>query len=83
MGVVGQQPDRAHSQGAQAGGRVAVLAHLGREAEVPVGLECVEAVVLQDVGAKLVEQADPTALVARRVEQQPATLRADRAQGRP
>jgi hypothetical protein len=47
---------------------------------VPVGLERVEAVVLQDVSAQLVEETDAAALVADRVEQHATALGCDHAQ---
>ena len=54
----------------------AVVAKVGREAELEVGLHRVEPAVLQLVGAELVEQSDAPALLSE-VEQHAAALGLD------
>ena len=50
---------------------VAVVAGVGRQPELEVGVDRVAAVVLQRVGAQLVQQPDPAALVAAQVDTTP------------
>ena len=54
----------------------AVVAHVGSEAELEIGVDGVEAAVLQLVGAQLVEQPDAAALL-RQVQHDAALLRRD------
>ena len=53
-----------------------VVAQVGRQAELDVGLDRVEAVLLELVGAQLVEQADPAPLLGE-VEQHALALALD------
>ena len=55
----------------------AVLARVGREAELHVGLDGVAALVLQRVGADLVAEADAAALVAAQVHDDARALVGD------
>ena len=55
----------------------AVLARVGREAELLVGLDGVAALVLQRVRAQLVAEADAAALVAAQVDDHALALRRD------
>jgi hypothetical protein len=77
MGVVGEQPERPDPQGGEAGGSFGVIARVGREAEVHVGLQCVEAVFLKRVRAQLVEKTDAAALVPGRIDQDASALGGD------
>ena len=72
--VVGQQADGREAEVGEDLRADAVVAQVGREAELEVGLDRVEALLLQLVGAELVEQADAAALLGE-VEQDAATLR--------
>ena len=59
----------------------AVVAQVGRQPELEVGVDGVEPAVLQLVGAQLVEQPDPAALLGE-VEQHAAALALDLRQRR-
>ena len=61
----------------------AVVAGVGRQTEVEVGVDGVGAEVLQLVGLQLVQQADPPALVAADVEHQAAPLLGHRGERAP
>ncbi len=78
--VVGHQLDRLHAERVQHVGGDAVVALVVAEAQGLVGLDGVEAVVLQLVGADLVGQADAAALLAQ-VEQDAVRHRRELAQG--
>ena len=80
LGVVAEQPDRRDAEVAQHVGRGAVLTGVGGQAERQVGVEGVEAVLLQPVGAQLVDEPDASALVAAQVDDDPAVV-ADRVEG--
>src|SRR4051794_26884740 len=71
--IVGQQPDPFDSELAQHRRRGPEIALVTAEAQMMVGFHRVETVVLEQVGAQLVGQADPTPLL-RQVEQDPAAL---------
>src|SRR5687767_10910224 len=77
--VVGEQPQLLHTRGREHLRRHAVLARVGRVAQPLVGLDRVEPLVLQRVGARLVVQADAAALLPQ-VEQHAAPLAGDEAQ---
>ena len=68
VGVVGHQPDRADPEVLEDLGRGAVVAGVGRQAEVEVGVDGVAAAVLELVGLQLGDQPDPAALVAAQVD---------------
>src|SRR6185503_5730682 len=61
--VVRQDADRGQPEVGEDLRADAVLARIGLEAELEVGLDRVEALLLQLVGAELVEQPDPAALL--------------------
>src|SRR5699024_2491659 len=70
--VVRQQPDAGDAQGAQNGDDRIVFAGIHRQAQVLVRVGGVQPVLLQRVGAQLVQQPDAAALVAAHVDQVPA-----------
>ena len=72
--IVGHQPHRRHAEVDEDLRADAVLAGVGREAELDVGLDGVAALVLQRVGAQLVAEADAAALVAAQVHDDAAAL---------
>ncbi len=78
--VVRHEPYRAHPDGREHPRRVAVVAQVGGQAQPEVRVDGVRAEVLLHVGAELVDQTDPTALLAGEIEHHPATLGRDRAQ---
>ena len=80
-GVVGDQAQAMNPQVAEDLGTDAVVAQVRREAQAFVGLHRVEAAVLQGVGPQLVDQADPTPLLAQ-VHHNPFTGGVDHAQRR-
>ena len=80
--IVGQQPHRCDAEIGEHLGTGAVLADVIGQAERQVGVHGVGALVLQLVGAELVQQADPAALVPADVEHDAATLGGHRVQGR-
>src|SRR3954463_10527595 len=61
--VVGQQADVTHAEVAQYLRTDAVVAQIVAEAELEVRLDGVAALILQRVGADLVRQPDPPALL--------------------
>ena len=63
--IVGQQAHAPDAEMAQHDRGGLERALVGLEAELPVGIQGVEALVLQLVGAQLVDQADAAALVGR------------------
>ena len=71
--VVGQDADRTEAQVNEDLGANAVVAKIGRETELEVGVDGVVALLLKLVGLQLVEQPDPPALL-REVEQNPLPL---------
>src|SRR5882757_7621611 len=75
--VVRQQPHRAHAQVVQDLRAGAVVARVGRQAELEVGVECVRAGVLQLIGLQLVQQADAPALVTPDVQHDSTPLAGD------
>src|SRR3712207_475667 len=80
--VVGEQPHRVHAEVDEDLCAGAVVAGVGRQAQVEVGVDGVDAPVLQLVGLQLVQQADPPALVPADVEHDPAALLRHRGQRR-
>ena len=76
--VVGEQPDRPHPEIAEDLRARAVLARVGGQAELKVGVDRIGARVLQLVGLQLAEQADAAALVTAKVEHDAAALGRDR-----
>ena len=62
--VVGDQAQPVHPQIAQDLSTHAVVAEIGGEAQAFIGLHRVQAAILQGVGPQLVDQADPTPLLA-------------------
>src|SRR5438477_5404665 len=81
VGIVGHQPHRADLEAGEHVRRDRVIALVVAEAEREIGVHGVEALVLQRVGADLVDQADPAALLAE-IEEQAARHRGQPAQGR-
>ena len=79
--VVGEDADRAEPEVDEDLGADAVVAQVRRQAEALVGLDRVEAVLLQAVGAQLVQQADAAALLGE-VEQHALALALDHRQRR-
>ena len=79
-GVVGEQPQLAHAQVVEDLGPHAVVAQVGREAQRQVGLDRVQAAVLQVVGLDLVDQADAAPFLAQ-VDEHPAPLLGDALHG--
>ena len=77
VGVVGHQPDGADAEVLEDLGGGAVVAGVGRQAEVEVGVHGVATAVLELVGLQLRDQADPPALVAAQVDDDAAALRDD------
>ena len=72
--VVGQQPHRPHAEVDEDLRADAVVAGVGGQAELEVGVDGVVAGVLQLVGLQLVHQPDAAALVAAHVEHHAAAL---------
>ena len=81
LGVVGQDPDRRQAEVDQDLGADAVVAQVGRQAELEVGVDGVIALLLQLVGLELVEQADAATLLGE-VEQHALALGLDHRQRR-
>ena len=79
--VVRQDPDRREAEVGEDLVADPPLARVGREAELEVRLDRVEPLLLQLVGAQLVEQADPATLLGH-VEQHAAVLGARSAAAR-
>ena len=79
--VVGEDADAGQAEVAEDLGADPVVAQVGGQAELEVGLDRVRALLLQLVGLELVEQADPATLL-REVEQDAAALLLDLGQGR-
>ena len=75
--VVGQQPHRVHAEVDQDLRAGAVVAGVGGQAEVEVGVDGVGSGVLELVGLQLVQQADAPALVPADVEHDAAPLLGD------
>ena len=78
--VVGHQPHRLDAEVAQHLGRGAVVAGVGGQAEVEVGVDGVAAAVLQLVGLQLGDEADAASLVAAEVDHHSPALGDDRPQ---
>ena len=76
-GVVRHQPHRRDAEVDEDLRADAVLARVGREAELDVRLDGVAALVLQGVRAQLVAEADAAALVAAQVDDDAAALGGD------
>src|SRR3546814_317359 len=72
--VGGDDPDRGDAEVDEDLGAVAVLAAVGRQAEVEVGVDGVAALLLEPVGPDLVADADAPALVAPEVDDHAAAL---------
>ena len=75
--VVGQQADRADAEVAQDRRPDAVLPQVDGQAQLEVGVDGVEALVLQLVGPQLVGDADAPALVTAQVHDDAAALGGD------
>ena len=63
LGVVGEDADRGQPEVDEDLGADPVVAQVGGQAEPEVGVDGVEALLLELVGPQLVEQADPAALL--------------------
>lgn len=61
--IVGEQAHLADADVAEDGGGEGKITGIGGKAELPVGLDRIQALVLQDVGTKLVHQADAAAFL--------------------
>ena len=61
--VIGHQPDRLHPEQRQHPRRHRKIARFGGQAEAVVGVHRVKALVLQPVGAQLVDQTDAAAFL--------------------
>ena len=70
--VVGEDADAGQAEVAEDLGADPVVAQVGGQAELEVGLDRVGALLLQLVGAQLVEQADPAPLLGEVEEDAPA-----------
>ena len=70
--VVGEDPDARQPEVDQDLGADPVVAEVGGQAELQVGVDGVEALLLELVGAQLVEQADPAALLGEVEQDAPA-----------
>ena len=79
--VVGEDADAGQAEVAEDLGADAVVAQVGRQPELDVGVDRVEALLLELVGAQLVQQADAAALLGE-VEQHAPALLLDRRQRR-
>ena len=73
--VVGEQPDALDAELVEDRRADAVVAVVDGQAELEVGVDGVEALVLQLVGPQLVGDADPPALVAAQVDDDAAARR--------
>ena len=58
VGVVGEEPDAGQAEGLEHGGGDEKVAFVGLPAEGAVGVDGVEAAILQGVGAQFAGQAD-------------------------
>src|SRR3954471_7174636 len=76
LGVVGEDPDAGEAEIHQDLGADPVVAKVGRQAELEVRVHRVEALLLETVGAQLVEQSDSAALL-RQIKQDPGSLPLD------
>src|SRR6202012_5429012 len=76
-GVVGQQPHRADPEVDQDLGPGAVVACVGGQSELEVGVDGVVAGVLQLIGLQLVHQADAATFMATHVEHHAAAFARD------
>src|ERR671924_561355 len=74
--IVGEDPDTGQSQVDEDLSPDPVIAQVGRKPEPQVRVHRVEAILLEPVGAQLVEQPDSAALL-RQVEQDPRPLALD------
>ncbi len=61
--VVAEQPDRAHAEVAQHQHADPVVARIGRETQPFVGFDGIVALLLQRVGADLIDQTNAAALL--------------------
>ena len=75
--VVGEEPDGPDAEGAEDGRGLAVVPSVHRKAQSTVGVQRVNAVLLEHVRAKLVDQSDPSALLAGRVYENSSALSGD------
>ena len=75
--VVGDEPHRGDAEVDEDLGADAVLAAVGGQAELEVGVDGVAALLLEAVGADLVADADAAALVAAQVDDDAAALLGD------
>src|SRR5665213_722534 len=73
-GIVGHQAHGRHAQVDQDLGPDAVLAGVGRQSQLQVGVDGVEAFLLEVVGAQLVGQADTPAFVTAQVDKDAAAI---------
>ena len=73
LGVVGEEADFAHPEVVEDLGAHAVVAEVGGEAEFFVGLDCIEAFLLEFVGVNLGGESDAAAFLAE-VEEDAAFL---------
>src|SRR5665213_145931 len=76
-GIVGHEPHGGHAQVDQDLGTDAVLARVGRKAQLEVGIDGVEALLLEVVGAQLVGEADAPSLMAPQVHEHAAPVLVD------
>ncbi len=76
LGVVGHDADRRQAEIGEDLRAGAVVAQVRREAELHVGLDGVEALLLERVGLELVDEADAAALLAH-VQDDAGALRLD------
>ena len=76
-GIVGEQAHGSNTEFGEDRGGLGVVAGIDRQAECDVGVDGVGPVVLSDIGAKLVDEADAPSLVAGRVHEDAAPLRGD------
>ncbi len=70
--VVGEDPDAGQAEVAEDLGADPVVTQVGGEAELEVGLDRVDALLLELVGAQLVEQADAAPLLGEVEQDSPA-----------
>ena len=78
---VSRRSDRTPKSG-ETGSRLVILARIRSEAEVHIRLQRVESLFLKGVCTQLVDETDPTALMANRIEEDPPSLGGDRPQRR-
>ena len=77
-----QQPYAAHAQVRQDGGGDVVRAGVDRQAQLEIGVDGVESVVLEGVRVQLGAESDAASFVAAKIDQRTRSLAADLLQGR-